>query len=193
VDRQLITAVAEATAIRVEGVFQRHCSPDVGELRGSPAGGRWGPPNAYSVLYLGRPTSSVIVEAYRHLVEDDLDGLMRPEMVGPRNLLTCEVAVDDVLDLRDPANLQRIGLSRDALSSPTDEYAPCQRVGQAAHQLGLRGIIANAATGLGETLALFEEKFEPSEYPVVIARERWDTLPADPRRLRIVEDQPRGA
>jgi hypothetical protein len=133
------------------------------------------------------------VEAYRHLVEDDLDGTMRPEMVGPRNLLTCEVAVDDVLDLRDPANLQRIGLSRDALLSETDNYSPCQRVGQAAHQLGLRGIIAPAATGLGETLALFEEKFEPAEYPRVVSRERWNTLPADPRRLRIVEDQPRGA
>lgn len=192
-DRQLITAVAEATAVRVEGVFQRHCSPDVDELRGSPAGGRWGPPGAYSVLYLGRPTSSVVVEAYRHLVEDDLDGDLRPEMVGPRNLLTCEVAVDDVLDLRDPASLQRIGLSRDALSSATDDYAPCQRVGQAAHQLGLRGVIAPAATGLGETLALFEEKFEPSEYPRIVTRERWATLPADPRRLRIVKDQPRGA
>lgn len=191
-ERRLIVAVSDAKVVRVEGVFQRHCSPDFDQLRGSPAGGRWGPSGAYSVLYLGRPTPSVIVEAYRHLIEDDLDGLMRPEMVGPRNLLTCEVAVNDILDLRDPASLQRVGLSHVALTSDVGDYDACQRVAQAAHQLDLRGVIAPSSSGLGETLALFEEKFEPAEYPTIISVARWDTLPADPRRLRIVEDQ-RGA
>ena len=51
-------------------------------LRASSAGGRWGPPRAYAVLYLGRPEASVIAEAYRSLV-DGVEG-MRPELVGPR-------------------------------------------------------------------------------------------------------------
>jgi len=67
------------------------------------------------VLYLGRPTHSVVVEAYRHLVDDDedLDGTM----VGPRHLLTCEVAVSDVLDLRDPHSRLLVRLDLTALRS----------------------------------------------------------------------------
>jgi hypothetical protein len=57
-----------------------------------------------------------------------------------------------------------------------------------AHQLGLHGIIAPAATGLGETLALFERHLPATELPVVVDEEIIDGLPADPRRLRLVED-----
>jgi hypothetical protein len=176
----------------VDGTFQRHASPDVAELRGSDGGGRWGAPGAYSVLYLGRPTASVIIEAYRHLVDDDLDGGLTGEMVGPRNLLTCQVAVSEVLDLRERRSQELVGFDVAALAAPVDEYAACQRVGQAAHQLGLHGIIAPAAGGGGETLALFEEKLPPAEEPVLVDRERWHHLPPDPRRLRAVDDRAAG-
>jgi hypothetical protein len=150
--------------------------------------GRWGAPGAYSVIYLGRPTSSVIVEAYRHLVDDDLDNELAGHMVGPRNLLSCDVAVSDILDLRDPRSQVRVGLNIEALRSPVDEYAACQRVGQAAHQLDLHGIIAPAASAMGETLALFEEKLAPEELPRLTATEHWEHLPQDPRRLRLVDE-----
>lgn len=192
-ERRLIVAVAEATTARVEGTFQRHASPGVEAIRGSSGGGRWGAPGSYSVLYLGRPTDSVIVEAYRHLVDDDPDGGLTGDMVGPRNLLTCEVAVSEILDLRDPRSQALVGLDRRALTSPVDEYAACQRVGQAAHQLDLRGVIAPAAgigAGVaGETLAVFEEKLGPDEHPVHTDTERWDHLPPDPRRLRLVDER----
>jgi RES domain-containing protein len=182
--QQLITAVAGARITSVEGTFQRHVSPDVDELRGSNAGGRWGPPGAYSVLYLGRPTRSVVIEAYRHLVDDDddLDGTM----VGPRNLLTCRLDVTDVLDLRDPDSRERVGLDLAALRSPIDEHAACWRIGQAAHQLQLHGVIAPAATEVGETLALFEAHLPHQELPELVSCKRWDHLPLDPRRLRTV-------
>ena len=185
--QQLITAVADATISSVEGAFQRHVSPDVNELRASNAGGRWGPPGAYFVFYLGRPTHSVVVEAYRHLVDDDedLDGTM----VGPRHLLTCEVAVSDVLDLRDPHSRQLVGLDLTALRSPIDEHAACWRVGQAAHQLQLHGVIAPAATELGETLALFEAHLPHDQLPQLIDKERWNHLPPDPRRLRAIDSE----
>lgn len=194
-EQRLLVAVSQAATTHVEGSFQRHTSPDVDALRGSPAGGRWGPPGAYSVLYLGRPTQSVVVEAYRHLVDDDLDHELAGHMVGPRNLLTCEVAVSDLLDLRDPHSQQLVGLDLAALRSPIDEYAACQRVGQAAHQLDLHGVIAPAATALGETLALFEEKLPHDQQPRLTATERWEHLPADPRQLRLVDEreQRRGA
>jgi hypothetical protein len=65
-DRNLAVAVAGCGSIDVSGIFFRHVSKTVRELTGSNSGGRWGQPGAYSVLYLGRPPESVIVEAYRH-------------------------------------------------------------------------------------------------------------------------------
>lgn len=182
VERTLAVAVSQSPAIAIEGTFERHESFHARTLVGSDSGGRWGPPGAYPVLYLGRPTASIIVEAYRHLV-DDIEG-MRPEFVAPRRLVICQVAVSQVLDLRDHENLSRVGLSPEDLEGP---HGPCQQVGQAAHQLGLHGILAPAATGLGETLALFERHLDSGELPVLLREERWEHLPADPRRLRVVD------
>lgn len=184
-DRNLAVAVASCGSVDVSGIFERHVSPSVRPLTGSSSGGRWGAPGAYSVLYLGRPTESVVVEAHRHLV-DDIEG-MTGEMVGPRRLLTVEVALTTVLDLRVEGNRAAVGLSSEDLMSPVGEHARCQRIGQAAHQLGLHGIIAPAATGLGETLAVFELHLPPEEQPALLTEEEWLHLPDDPRRLRIVE------
>lgn len=164
-------------------MFYRHVSPTVRTLTGSNAGGRWGPTGGYSVLYLGRPPDSVVVEAYRHLVED-VEG-MTPDRVGPRRLLTVDVALTNILDLRVAANRSRLNLPDDALRSEPGDYARCQRIGRVAHQLGLHGIITPAATGLGETLAVFELHLSPEEQPVLRAEEVWPQLPPDPRNLRV--------
>jgi RES domain-containing protein len=184
-DRNLAAAVASASAGEVRGTFYRHVSPRVRRLTGSAAGGRWGPPGAYSVLYLGRPVDSVAAEAYRHLV-DNVEG-MTPENVGPRRLLTCEVAVTQVLDLRDDENLKLIGLTPADLLGTS--YETCSRVGQAAHQLELHGVIAPAATELGETLALFELHLPTAELPILTNDELWATLPVDPRDASQLERQ----
>jgi RES domain-containing protein len=183
VDRSLAVAVAGCGTISVEGVFQRHTSPRVRTLTGSNAGGRWGPPGGYSVLYLGRPTESVVVEAYRHLV-DDIEG-MTGEAVGPRRLLTVEVALTNILDLRVADNQTAVNLSLDDLRTDPGDHARCQRVGKVAHQLGLHGIIAPAATRLGETLAIFELHLPPEEQPTLVTEEEWQHLPPDPRILRV--------
>lgn len=83
-----------------------------------------------------------------------------------------------VLDLRDPDTLGRVGLDDEAIRGG---HGPCQRVGQAAHQLGLHGLIAPAATGLGETLALFERHLPEAELPRIVQETRWEHLPPDPR------------
>ena len=155
-DRSIAVAVSNAGAITVSGVFQRHTSPRQRPLTGSAAGGRWGAEGAYPVLYLARPTDSVIVEAYRHLVEP-IEG-MKPEMVGPRRLVTCKVEVSNVLDLRIRENRDAVGLSIVDMTSDVGDYAACHRVSQAAHQLELHGVIAPAATGRGETFAIFERR-----------------------------------
>jgi RES domain-containing protein len=186
VDRSVALAVARVGATTIEGHFQRHASPRYRNLTGSAAGGRWGPQGAYPVFYLARPIESVIVEAYRHLVEP-VEG-MKPEMVGPRRLITCAVNVTDILDLRSQDSQAEVGLSLDDLRSDVGDYGACHRIGQTAHQLGLHGIIAPAATGIGETLALFERHLPADEHPTLVNEEVWEEgLPADPRRLRIVE------
>lgn len=184
-DRSLAAAVARASTCTVEGKFERHTSLSHRKLSGSAAGGRWGPAGAYPVLYLGRPRDSVVVEAYRHLVEP-IEG-MRPELVGPRRLLTCRVRITNVLDLRTKENVEIVGLGPEDLFSDIDQHAECQRVGQVAHQLELHGIIAPAATGLGETVAIFERRLPAEEQPTIESELVWDELPADPRKLRVVD------
>lgn len=179
-DRSLAVAVSNATTTDVTGVFQRHASPRQRPLSGSASGGRWGAEGAFPVLYLARPTASVVIEAHRHLVEP-VEG-MRPEMVGPRHLISCEVQVSNVLDLRSKENREVVGLSILDMTSDVGDYEACHRVAQAAHQLELHGIIAPAATGMGETLALFERRLPADEQPVLLNTLTWEGLPADPRR-----------
>lgn len=61
-DRNLAAQVAKGRIIDVAGQFARHVSPKIRTLAGSTAGGRWGLASTYPVLYLGRPTDSVVAE-----------------------------------------------------------------------------------------------------------------------------------
>jgi len=181
-DRKLAESIASVPTSHVRGTFFRHVSFKTRTLTPSPSGGRWGPRNSYPVLYLGRPTDSVIVEAYRHLVEKvESDREITPAMVAPRRFLTCEVDLPGVLDLTEEEHRQRVGLTLDELTSPVDAYGPCHAVGQAAHQLGLRGILAPAATNLGETLAIFDQHVPMANQPIVTDTTVWNRLPDDPR------------
>jgi len=78
------------------------------------------------------------------------------------------------------------------LTSPVGEYDACQRVAAAAHQLEYHGVVAPAATGLGETLALFRQRVSISELPVVVEQEQWSHLPSRPgtqtTRLSVIRD-----
>lgn len=186
--RELAIAVAACEPVAIDGLFQRHSSPRWPPLNGSNSGGRWGRPGTYPVLYLGRPTASVIIEAYRHLV-DDVEG-MRAELVQPRALVTCAVDCTNILDVRNRQNQIRVGLTANDLASAVGDYDACQRVAGVAHQLGFHGVIATSASGTGETLGLFEQRLPATELPIQVgAVELWDGLPADPRRpnLRLVQ------
>lgn len=179
--------VAAAPTVEVVGRWQRHSPAAYPEtaLRGRVGYGRWGTRGGFPVLYLGSPTNSVVVEAYRHLVDPVLDNPAILEEIPPRILVTCNIRSVDVLDLRSAGARLQVGLTLDQLRSPTsdrDAYAACQRVAQVAHQLRLHGIVAPAATGLGETLVLFPdlitaaERVERAEPDIT-----WKRLPPDPR------------
>jgi len=180
----MAVAVSNSKIVSVSGRFQRHTSRRITLLEGTASGGRWGPPKAFSVLYLGRPLDSVAIEAYRHIV-DATEG-MTARAVAPRKLWTVDVDVTDILDIRDPQSRVALGLTDDDLHGDIDDYNACQEVARAANQLGLHGIVAPAAQGNGETLALFDTKLPVSEFPTVMdVDENW-RLPTDPRILHAV-------
>lgn len=133
-------------------------------------------------MYLGAPPESVIAEAYRNLVEP-VEGLTA-EMVGPRWFGRLSVTANEVLDLRESEAQMALGLTPEVLSGP---WAPCQEIGQVAHQLGVHGLIVPAATGIGLTLALFERRLDPEERPLLLDAVLWEHLPADPRKPQLVE------
>ena len=187
--RDLLAAIADLDTIRLRGTFERHTSLRWKELRPSAAGGRWGARRAYEVLYLGRPRSSVVIEAYRHLVDDELDdtgGLAAS--VLERRIVTCKVDVPNILDLRSHSVRNAVSLADAQLRSDVGDYAACQAIGAAAHKLGLAGLIAPAASGDGETLALLTANLPAEHWPKVTKRDIWRGLPPDPRRLRLVDE-----
>lgn len=177
--RTMTERVATIEPTRVEGTFLRHAAPNRDPYAGG-FGGRWGA--GFPVIYLGRPVDSCIEEAYRHLVDDTG---VPPEFVKARTLYEVDIRVDDVLDLRFEEARLAVGLSSEDLTSPVGEYAACQRVAAAAHQLELHGILVPAATGLGETLAVFRERVRPDEMPAELSRAHWERLPARPGTERI--------
>jgi hypothetical protein len=187
--RDLLAAVARIDPIRVQGTFERHTSLRWEELKPSAAGGRWGARRAYDVLYLGRPRTSVVIEAYRHLVDDELDdtGALAASVLE-RRIVTCKIDVPKVLDLRKNTTRASLSLTETQLFSEVGDYTACQSIGAVAHQLGLAGLIAPAASRRGETLALFPANLPAERWPKVTKRDIWRGLPPDPRHLRLVNE-----
>jgi len=101
-------------------------------------------------------------------------------------LVTVAVKVTNILDLRGAATRMQLGLGLDVLQSDTnrrDAYAACQEVAQVAHQLGFHGVLAPAATQIGDTLALFSDALPSAERPARATEDQlWEHLPNDPRR-----------
>lgn len=181
--RSHLEGVAAVAPTSVEGTFWRHAAPDRDAFAGG-LSGRWG--RDFPVIYLARPETGSVIEAYRHLVED---AGVPAHAVRPRTLYTVQIDVAQMLDLTDPAALEAVGLTDEDLTSPVGSYEACQEVA-AAHQLGRHGLLAPAAHELGQTLALFRQRLTPAEIPVPSHETRWEHLPPDPRlggvRLRVV-------
>jgi len=183
----LANTVSQMPTAAVDGVWQRHIPARYlsQALFGQVSRSRWGTAGGFPILHLGAPTDSVVVEAYRHLV-DPVEGQIAAH-VAPRLLVTCTVDVSNLLDLRTAAARINTGLSTAVLTASVSDraaYEACQEVAAVAHQVGLHGLIAPAATLLGHTLALFTENLPDNERPVLLDNELWDELPPDPRAPR---------
>lgn len=194
--------VAAGVVTSIDGVWQRHVAAPfaASALQGRQAYGRWGTRQGFPVLYLGRPLDSVVIEAYRHLVdpvEDEEQAALLAEQLQTRVLVTVTLHVSDLLDLRHAGTRGQLGLTLDVLQSGTEDrlaYETCQRVAQIAHQLGRHGVIAPAASKRGDTIALFTDNLPTAQQPQRSEEDQlWLQLPPDPRKeatrnLRIVRD-----
>ncbi|ART67317.1 hypothetical protein BTO20_00710 [Mycobacterium dioxanotrophicus] len=184
--RTLAERIAGVGGLDVAGVFLRHAAPNREAFAGG-YGGRWG--ESFPVVYVGRPLDSCVEEAYRHLVDD---AGVPAHLVRPRVLYRVRVEVHKVLDLRPADARVEVGLTDDDITSAVGDYTACQRVAATAHQLEYHGILAPAATGLGEALAIFRQRVSITELPVILDRQQWDQLPPRPgsetARLTIVSD-----
>lgn len=178
--------VADLGSRDIGDEFLRHAAPGRDAFAGG-YGGRWG--ELFPVVYLGRPLESCVEEAYRHLVDDP--GIPAG-LVKPRVLYRVRVDVERILDLRSANARAEVGLDDEDIASEVGDYAACQRVAATAHQLEYHGILAPAATGLGETLAMFRQRIGIAELPVILDEQSWARLPprpsTEPARLTIVSD-----
>src|SRR3954447_20448343 len=135
--------LAEATPVNINGVWQRHVAAKYlgGALDGRSGTGRWGREKGFPVLYLARPTDSVVVEAYRHLIDPIADDPAPP--ITPRALVTCDVAVSQILDRRSATKRILANVTLAQLQSATHDrgaYRACQNVAAAAHQVEFHGL-----------------------------------------------------
>jgi len=77
----------------------------------------------------------------------------------PRRICEIDAVLTSVLDLRTSNSLTTVGLNLEQVRG--NDVAPCQTIGQAAHQLGFEGVIVPSATESGTNLAIFELNTRP--------------------------------
>jgi RES domain-containing protein len=145
------------------GDAYRHTAPQYHPLSGTGAaalGGRWNP-KGVSTIYLAMPKEACVAEFIR-MAEGQARGV---SSFLPRDLHTVAVRGLDVLGLDDEERLARVGLGlRDIQAS---NRSACQEVGEAAHYLGLQGVLAPSATETGLVLAVFERNMRRGQLELV--------------------------
>ncbi len=86
----------------------------------------------------------------------------------PRDLVTVELRLANVLDLTDTNIQTEWGVS--AASLALDDFTACQEVAAAARRSGYEAIIYPSATGVGENIALFYDHLHPGSSAVIAAQ-----------------------
>lgn len=166
----LLERLEEIGSTSWSGTAYRYIAPSRDPLSGYGAylnGGRWNPRESFTTIYLARPRQTCMAE-FKRMARGQGRG---PQSFLPRDLHTLSIRRIQILDLTVGANRHLLSLTLDDIRS--DDWTPCQAVGEAAHFLGFQGLIAPSATGAGEVIAAFELKLEPGQL-VSVRRQRID-------------------
>jgi RES domain-containing protein len=138
-------------SVPFSGIVYRHVGRERDCLSGDGArnrGGRWNPPNSFPTLYTALTELTAAAE-FRRLAEgQNLD----PIGLLPRKVCRLRVALSRVVDLRSTDHRTVLGLEL----VQADDLVPFQQTGRAVHQLGLEGLLAPSATGVGEVLIIYQ-------------------------------------
>lgn len=149
---KLVASVDRLPATNFAARAFRHQAARYDPLSGRGArinGGRWNPPNSFSVLYLALDEVTVALEFRRHAARQ---GRSVTHFL-PRTLYAYDLTLQNILDLQDEEARRVMGVTTNQITS--DDLRPCQHVGEAAQHVGREGILAPSATGVGMVLAVF--------------------------------------
>lgn len=109
-------------------------------------GGRYNPPEEYGALYLSESAEACAAEMRR-----------RPRTPPEYVVGEIEVNVERVLDLTDPALLDRLGLEIDDLC--TDDWELTRILGSLIRDSDFEGMVVPSAAGPYKNLVLFLDRF----------------------------------
>lgn len=165
-------AVAALPGVSYEGAGYRQQAPEFDPLSGEGArrkGGRFNPPDSFSVLYLCSTRACAVAEFYR--AGNRL--AIGPEGLLPRHLFRYEIQLDQVLDLTRTENLEQLGVSPSDLVG--EDLSVTRSIGEGAHSLGIQAIRSPSAAGQDDVLALLIENIGSGVINPGLA-EVWSTL-----------------
>jgi RES domain-containing protein len=132
-------------------------------------GGRFNPPDSYSVLYICTTRPCAIAEL-RRLGQRQSIGM---QALMPRHVYYYRITLDSVLDLTDESTRARAQIGFEALISP--DWSACQDLGKRAYQTSVQGILSPSATGVDDVLALFIDSLGSSVLEPRLVEE-WRTI-----------------
>jgi RES domain-containing protein len=109
----------------------------------------------FGAVYVSREPGTACQELRRRLARagEDL------ERVHPRSIFVLDVHLHVVADIRTAKSLELWGLTADDVKG--DEMERCQEMAAVATRLGYEAVRWNAATGAGESLALYIDQLIP--------------------------------
>lgn len=155
-DEDLVDRVNELHKAPWTGTAFRHTAVGRDPLSGEGSrmnGARWNPAGR-PTIYMAQPVKSCMAELHRAA---DRGGFPVPALLRRgRELHELELHDLPVLDLTSTTALDHVGLTLEDVED--DDWTACQAVGQAAHFLGIAGIAAPSASGVGVVVAAFEER-----------------------------------
>lgn len=128
----------------------RHHAPSYATLSGEGArraGGRWNPPESFSVIYTASSVEAVDAEFRRVLASASLF------VVRPRVLAVIRLDLERVLDLRSEDVRRALGIRVEDIVG--DDPSTPRAIGEAAQYLGYEAVVAPSATGIGDVVAVF--------------------------------------
>jgi len=171
---QLALAVDSLPGKQIDGVWFRHqasnwrySSPGAGARS---HGGRWNPAQSFPTLYLAEDDGVAFAELQRLA---DKNGISPSDML-PRDLLSYDVELEDVIDLRELEAQETVGLKD--IEGELTPLKLCQDIGAVANHLGREGVLAPSAAGSGLTLAVFIERLGPTSRCSLSDTQTWDPL-----------------